>query len=257
MNTSKFKSAGRLPVFVLFFLAACVNQLNAQGFILEPQYLKSNGTIVREMYKDQWLLYNSYWGVSDFCFVSTNNSQIPCYNNADGLYVNDFKILNDRFVYFCGEEKSINSYSFGEPIPVYPEDTLYEITYDTIVYSIYQITVSVTRRRAVFGYFDISDTVGIPVSGFLSIPTIFDFGIKLACLDKLVVQEVPDGIHLYMTGKPFQGNGCLVDAIANTYIPSSWTFYYDTLENEEMNDVAVSQNYLLCTSRNADTGYSC
>lgn len=254
MITAKSRSAGRLPVFVVFFLAVCVNQLNAQGFILEPQYLKSNGTIVREMYKDQWLLCNSYLGMSDFCFVSTNNSQIPCYNNDDGLYVNDFEILNDRFVYFCGEERWSYYYVLGDSNPFNIEDSIYEVTYDTILYQYYSAVI-VTRRRAIFGYFDISDTVGIPTGGFLSIPTVFDFGIKLASLDKLVVQEVPDGIHVYMTGKPFQGKGCLLDATANAYIPTSWTIYYDTLENEEMNDVAVSQNNLLCTSRNADTGY--
>lgn len=46
-----------------------------------------------------------------------------------------------------------------------------------------------------------------------------------------------------------------MDAAANTFIPPSWTFYYDTLEREEINDVAVSQSFLLCTSRNSDRGY--
>ncbi|MCR5064383.1 MAG: hypothetical protein K6A67_01295 [Bacteroidales bacterium] len=225
-------------IFLTFATILTTPVVSAQEFIRELAEMKDWHTLIREKKQKEWILYHDYskkWPT--FNIVDPTNTNSPHLAFHDRFLVNDFELLNGEYAYFCGER--VNDTGYWQ----WPSK-------DWVV---------VPRRSALVGYFRVDDITSTPLYSPVNCPFLEDFaGVKLKSLDKIEILPVNDGVHLIMTGSTQSGNGCIVDAAASTLFPSTWNVFVDTSSNgEEFDDVAVTGNYIVITSRfpNNQTGH--
>ena len=236
-------------IVLALFLTAAALSATAQEFILQPQEIKDNRSVTREVIKNVWLTANYYEGNRMGAFFLNNS--IPSNTNrydAGYLVVHDLEVLSEHAAFYCGERYNYRCYQIGlKDSSIIPEDTLYTIiSYDTMGNYVY-----VKRARAVMGYFQM-DLDNLTLYDFHEVA---DFRYYLfRCFNKLELLPVSDGIHVLMTGTTKWGNGSLLDAVFHADI-SLWKLYIDTTNDGTLfDDVAVTSKEIVASLRHPLTG---
>lgn len=223
----------KLLKVVLLLVAVTVSvQSSAQEFVRELHEQKDTKTLLREIGMNHWLMYQHYGtnGWSSFCVVDASGTTYPLMAFTDCLDINDFEIINKKIVYFCGTIEYCLKDESGDKL------------------------IERSSSSAVFGYFNLEEIL-TPSGSSVNCVKLDHFGqLALESLDKLEVMNVPDGVHVFMTGSAQNGEGLILDAAATTHFPSSWDLYFDlSLNGEAFDDIALLENYIVVTSRFPNT----
>lgn len=219
-NTIKIhKVIPQLFAAVLFFSISFPVAGQEQIREAPTEYL-SDTSIIREIVKDSVMIYSrSKDSITDE-IISTfilmkNGNYSPYKMSFDSIYVKDFEVYKNR-VYFCG-------YMFVNEIP-----------------------------KGVFGYF----YYRLFPTGTVSLYIVDDVS-ELNKLDAYTTVEMQfmEEPHLVMTG--ILSNPRL-DVLVDITMPVSGQlygqYYKAENENEKLDDVAVTQNYVVVSSRKVENG---
>lgn len=189
-------------------------------------YLLCDTSIIRETSKDTVLIYNqrrNHFATSTFMLVTQgDNYTFTMY--IEPIYVNDFEVF-DKNVFFCGykledgiKKAIIGSFSLHN-IPNY--DSLYFFRYYVI------------DECKEFKKLDVYRT---------------DEGIPFGTFD----------IHVVSTGTTGTRSDALVDMVMMSSLPGgvpiNCNLYLSNDTNENLDDVAVTDNYVIVSSRTKDKG---
>lgn len=231
---------------------AGVHSLAAQEYTREPQFIKNTTCLVREIVRDKWLVSNYYKGnlLGTMNIVEATGSTCNSMEFKPDILVKDMELLGDSLAYFCGVKHENYIYELGDSSAYSLDDSLYTITYDTLMPYVW-----VRRWKAIFGCVEINHNNNdlTPLWVIDSFPIT---QLRLRSLDKLELQTVHDGLHILMTGSTKFGNGCLVDAAANSPISGLCHIYVDTTDDgEAFDDVAITEKYIAASSRINRTGF--
>lgn len=194
----------KLSIFFVVVFGTCAGMIpqkvSAQEFIKEYLW-KDRRSIIRELSREQWVVFNDYSLFNVFTLVDPSNP-LGWHIIAPTPFVepvNDFEILNNQYVFFCGG---------GNLHPW-------------------------------MGYFDMSGFGGAPtqvVHTFDFFLTVW----SVVNLKKLEVFVVGEELHVVMIGERNGGGpDCVIDAVQQS--PNSFTFYYgDAPRGQVFDDIAVT-----------------
>lgn len=204
----------------------------AQEFIKEPIHLKKNRSIIREISRENWLVYSEYDYFAWFSWITENGiffDYTVSSNWMDALIISDIEILDRKIVYYCGIRHNMNS----------------------------------NTRKGVFGYFDLSSFTTGSSYNEVELPTqLINDNIYP---EKIDIYTVGDTVHLVMVANTPMGgggakphNGTIIEAISQGLFPASWDIYYAQNSTLRYDDIAVTENYVVATARNTSTnaGYT-
>lgn len=193
----------------------------AQEFIEEPIHAKKYSSIIREISKENWLVYSPYDDFAWFTWIDHigqvfKQTHSAHYTNA--LQVSDFEILDREYVFYCGRRRD----SIGG------------------------------AWHGVFGHFALSN--------FMTGNTFNEFKFEDDIYpEKLEVFRVEDEVHLAMVGKKraskFTPLGVIIDAYGFGSLPTSWNVKMAERETLKYDDIAVTNNYVIVTSRDTTHNY--
>lgn len=183
-------------------------------------YLLCDTSIIRAIDNDAVLIYNKR-SKSTFMLVASGMDTIPTMY-FENYFVNDFEIVG-KAVYFCG----------------------------------YRLDGGM--KKAIFGYFNLSSIPNGPVSYFE-----LDTCTELKKLDCYQIEDMTYyENHIVMTGTTGTRSNVLVDKIMGGTIPyppfppyplSLCEVYFSNNENESFDDVMVTDNYVVVSTRNKAAG---
>lgn len=219
---SKHRFIPRLLV-VMMFLSSSFTVIG-QDLIRETiDYLLCDTSIIRETSKDSVMIYNCR-NTSTFMLATPgDNNAFTMY--IEPIYVNDFEVF-ERNVYFCGYklEDGIKKAIIGcfrlHNFP-YNNDSNYHIPYYVVdeCKEFKKLDVYMTDEGMPFGIFD---------------------------------------IHVVSTGTTGSRSDALVDMVMMSSLPGgvpiNCNLYLSNDTNENLDDVAVTDNYVIVSSRTKDKG---
>lgn len=190
----------------------------------EMLYMKHHYSIIRELGFQKWILGVNYDGHQTIALVDLSGTA-NIIEQGDGYnkyLIKDIEIVDSRYIYYCGSR--VISYTI---LPDGHGGWVYTPTWG-----------------ALFGCFDLATFTTPNVSG---IDNLFVFGFE--SFDKLEVYRIGEETHLVMVGSMNDGSGLVSDFYGNGAIPTSWTFKYASVSGEAFDDVAISDKYLVISSR--------
>lgn len=202
-------------IAVLIFFSISIPVVGQEMIRGAVDYLLCDTSIVRGITRDTTLVYNRNLTsipntTSSFSFVMESNPTHMWTLYIDSLYVNDFELF-ERYVYFCG--------------------------YKTVE----------GGKRAMLGYFKLDDYPDINFYYY-----VLDDSKELKKLDvyKTVEFQYYEQTHLVATGTT---SGSRSDVLVDMAMFTPWTLnchmYFSNDENENFDDVAVTDKYVVVSSR--------
>ena len=221
------KTIYNLLVIVSFLTCFYPNTGKGQEFIVEFLSLKHDYSIIRESGFNQWLLCNNYDGLQIIALadLSGTANYIARGDGYNRCLIKDIEIVDSRYVYYCGSR--VISYT---------------IQLDNQGNWIYTPTWG-----AMFGCFDLASFTTPNVQGIDDLAMFY-----FESLDKLEVYQVDGETHLVMVGSKNNSCGIVVDFYGTGAIPNAWAFRYEMVDGEKFDDVAISEDHLIVSSRNPD-----
>lgn len=177
----------------------------------------SDTSIIREAARDSVLIYNLFnkeEEMSFFVLLNAGNSN-PNAIFFDSLYIKDFEVFEKR-VYFCG-------YTFVND-----------------------------EKKAMFGFFHLNNFPNGDIYYY-----VLNDCLKLNKIDvyKTVESNFIEEKHLVMTGSTtYLRSDVLVDISLPVSTPTSGNIYKSNNENEKIDDVAVTKNYVIVSTRSIENG---
>ena len=172
-------------------------------------------SIVRETSKDTVLIYNRRNKTSTFMLVPDNTTSNPWTIYFDDIYINDFEIF-EKNVYFCG-------YTMVEDV-----------------------------KNAVFGYLPL---IPFPSSDLYCYITNECKEFKKLDVYETVEMQFAEETHLVIIGTTNDSRSdALVDVSMFSPLPYNFSIHISLDENENYDDVAVTKNKVVVSSRNKVKG---
>lgn len=194
----------------------------------EMLYMKHHYSIIRELGFQKWILGVNYDGHQTIALVDLSGTA-NIISRGDGYnkyMIKDIEIVDSRYVYYCGSR--VISYTI---LPDGQGGWVYTPTWG-----------------AMFGCFDLATFTTPNVSG---LDNLSDYGFE--SLDKLEVYRIDGETHLVMVGSMDNGNGLVGDFYGNGAIPTFWSYKYASISGEAFDDVAISEKYIVISSRNPNS----
>ena len=191
----------------------------------EMIYMKHHYSIIRELGSQKWILGVNYDGHQTIALVDLSGTANTI-ERGDGYnkyLIKDIEIVDSRYIYYCGSR--VIGYTI---LPDGQGGWVYTPTWG-----------------GMFGCFDLATFATPNVSGVDDLVT----GRDIESLDKLEVYRIGGETHLVMVGSMNDGSGLVSDFYGNGAIPTSWTFKYASVSGEAFDDVAISEKYLVISSR--------
>ena len=215
-NTKKLSLIPRMFVAVLFLCFTF--SAYGQELIRESPTEMSDSSIIRKWVRDSIFIYNRYFKESESgSFVlQTHGEDNPEVIFFDSLRINDFEIF-ERSVYLCG-----------------------------------YINVGGNNKVAIFGFFNIDQ---FPNSDIYY--RIVDCCKEFKKIDVYKTREMQylEENHLVMTGT---SNGTRTDVLVDFTMafnaPNYGNMYISEDSSENLDDVAVTKNYVIVSTRNEENG---
>ncbi len=214
-NTKKLSLIPRMFVAVLFFCFILPAQ--GQEYIRESSTEISDTSIIRRGKNDSVWIYNKFFDdkeMASFMLETTGNNTPEAFF-FDSLYINDFEIFGGM-IYLCG-------YKYVEE-----------------------------GRMAIFGSFRISQFPNCDIY-YDVVEDCKEF--KKIDVYKTVQMQYVEESHLVMTGT---SDGTRSDVLVDITMPFNAPFYGQIYrsnnEFENLDDVAVTKNYIVVSTRNRENG---